>query len=184
MGAVPGLARPTPLPPPHPAAKPPLHPQEATGTTPAAVSDMLNKQSGLAALAGAPGGDLRDVLAARRAGDAHARAAFDVYVHRIRHYVGAYLVALGGEANAILFTGGVGEGSPDVRAAVLAGLEAFGVVLDPGANARAASPEVSTAIHAPHSRLAVLVVPADEELAIAEQALTAIGAGGGAAAAA
>ena len=98
------------------------------------------------------------------AGDADAALAFDTYCYRVRSYVGAYLAALG-SADAVVFTGGVGENAAPVRAAALAGLERLGVTIDPGRNdaagrgARRISPD--------GSGVAVLVVPADEELEIA-----------------
>ena len=114
---------------------------------------------------------MRDLLQRRADGDADATLAFDVYCHRVKSYVGAYLAVLG-RADAVVFTGGVGENAAPVRAASMAGLEGFGITVDPGRNAapgvgvRAVSPD-GTAVP-------VLVVPADEELEIARQALAAV----------
>ena len=129
------------------------------------LDKLLNQRSGLLGFAGT--NDFRDVRAAADAGDADARLALAVYVHRIRHYVGAYLVDLDG-ADTIVFTAGVGENNAAVRAEVCADLEWFGVRIDPARN-EAPSRE-SRLISTDDSRIAVLVVPTDEEAEIARQA--------------
>ncbi|WP_270888209.1 acetate/propionate family kinase [Pedococcus sp. 5OH_020] len=132
------------------------------GLGPAAYEDALNHDSGLAALAGTT--DFREVVRRRATGDAHAALAFDVMAYRIRKYIGAYAVALG-RVDAIVFTGGIGEHSPELRAEVLGGLEPLGVELDADANERASEPERRLTVV--DSRLAAFVIPADEELEIA-----------------
>ena len=94
--------------------------------------------------------------------------AFDVYVHRLRHYLGSYFAVLGG-ADAIVFTAGVGENSAPVRAAALAGLETLGIRLDAERNARRSRD--ARLISSDDSAVAVLVVPTNEELEIARQAV-------------
>lgn len=126
---------------------------------------LLNAQSGFVGLAGHT--DMRDVWAAAEAGDAAAQLAFDVYVHRVRHYVGAYLLELGG-ADTIVFTAGVGENHAPTRAAVCANLAWFGIEIDPALNT--ASEPRARRISTPESRVTVLVVPTDEEAEIARQA--------------
>jgi acetate kinase len=113
--------------------------------------------------------DLRAVLRRRAEGDAAAGLAFDVYCRRIREYVGAYLAVLG-RVDAITFTAGVGEHSPEVRAASLSGLAALGIEIDADRNA-AGEPVIS----ADSSRIRVCVVPTDEEREIATQARAALG---------
>ncbi|MGO2111408.1 MAG: acetate/propionate family kinase [Pseudoclavibacter sp.] len=136
------------------------------------IDDFLNRRSGLLGMAGS--GDLRDVLQAASGGDANAQTAIDVYVHRIRSYVGAYLVQLGG-ADAIAFTAGVGENAAVIRERVVADMEWLGVELDAVRNA---SPERGARrISTGASRIAVLVVPTNEELEIATQSLAAAGIG-------
>lgn len=137
------------------------------------LDGLLNRRSGLLGLAGT--GDVRDVVAAAGRGDEGARLALDVYVHRIRKYLGAYLVELGG-ADAIVWTAGVGENAAPVRAAALEGMAWLGIELDPERNA--APSREARIISTDASRTAVLVVPTDEELEIARQALEAIGAAG------
>ena len=126
---------------------------------------LLNMRSGLLGLTGRS--DMRDVVQAADDGDEDARLALDVWAHRIRHYVGAYLAQLGG-LDALVFTAGIGENSPVMRARALAGLEHLGLAVDPDRNAmtwreaREISPEGAV--------VKVLVVPTNEELAIARAA--------------
>ncbi|HEX5086391.1 MAG TPA: acetate kinase [Nocardioides sp.] len=128
------------------------------------LEELLHHRSGLQGLAGMH--DFRDLLAAVDRGDEHARTAYDVYCHRLRKYVGAYLAVLGG-ADAVVFTAGVGEHVPRVRRDALAGLEALGIEVDPDFNQQETDGirRISTGT----SRTEVLVVPTDEELAIARQ---------------
>lgn len=134
------------------------------------IDHLLNSRSGLLGLAGV--NDMRELLRLRSAGDPHAEEAWQIYVHRIRHYVGAYAFLLG-RLDAITFTGGVGENVPELRAAVLGGLSSYGIELDPPAND--ASSDQARLISRTGRRVAVLVVPAAEELAIARQAVGLIG---------
>lgn len=92
--------------------------------------------------------------------------------HRLRHYLGAYLAQLGG-ADAIVFTAAVGENSPATRAATLAGLEDLGILIDRGLNQ--ATGNRARVVSRADSRVAVLVVPTDEELEIARQSLEVVG---------
>lgn len=137
------------------------------GMTLPELDTLLNRRSGLLGLSGS--GDMRDVRKAAEGGDARAQAALDVYHHRLRHYLGAYLAQLGG-VDAIVFTAGVGENSPGTRAAALNGLEGLGIHLDPDRNA-AGGPVIST----DDSAVTVLVIRTNEELEIARQSLAAIG---------
>lgn len=127
------------------------------------IDTMLNRESGLKALAG--NNDMRAIVDAAEAGDRHARLALDVASYRLAKYIGGYHVAVGG-AQALVFTAGIGENSAVFRALVVDRLGALGVKLDAGANlVRSTSPRVvSTA----DSAIPVLVVPTDEEQAIAE----------------
>ena len=95
---------------------------------------MLNKQSGLLGLSGLTA-DMRELLAEEAEhGDRRARLAVDVFCYRVKKYLGAYLAAMNG-ADAIVFAGGIGENSPDVRARICAGLDWLGISLDPARNA-------------------------------------------------
>jgi acetate kinase len=133
------------------------------------IDAELNQESGLAGLCGV--GDMRDVLRREAAGDARARLALEVYVYRIRKYIGAYMAALG-HVDGIVLTAGVGENSPEIRARACEGLEGFGVELDEARNW--ASGEQARAINREGSPISVLVVPTNEELEIAEQTLECI----------
>ena len=138
-----------------------------------ALDRLLNSESGLRGLAGT--GDFRDVRAAADAGDAQAQLAIDVTTHRIRHYLGAYLAALGG-ADVISFTAGVGENNAALRAGVCAGLEWFGIRIDAALNEAASGAAEPRRISTLDSRVAVLVVPTDEEAEIARQTWGLVGA--------
>jgi acetate kinase len=138
------------------------HVHRTAGLSVGEIERALNTAGGLRALAGA--GDMRDVHRRIAAGDADAAAALEVYCYRIRKYVGAYLAVLGG-ADAIVFTGGVGEHDAEVRARSLAGLERLGIAVDDQRNVAG-----ETTISPPEARTAVLVIPTDEELEMATQA--------------
>src|SRR5262249_33754529 len=105
-------------------------------------------------------------------GDPAAQLALDVYCHRIRRYVGAFHAVLG-RLDAVVFTAGVGEHSAVVRQRALSGLEALGIVLDPAANA--ASGDGARVVSARGGRVAVCVVPTDEERGIAEETAALLG---------
>lgn len=133
------------------------------------IDAALNEESGLNGLCGV--GDVRDVLRREAAGDPRAALALDVYTYRIRKYIGAYMAVLG-RLDAIVFTAGVGENSAEIRSRACKGLERFGVELDEAANrAEANRPR---AIHRQDADVAVLVIPAHEELEIAEQTMQCI----------
>ena len=109
---------------------------------------------------------MRELLDERReSGDRRAGLAVEIFCYRVRKYVGAYLAALGG-ADALVFTGGIGENSAEVRARVCEGLGWMGVELDPAANEATAARREGL-ISRGGSRLAVYVIPTDEELLIA-----------------
>ncbi|MET9841247.1 acetate kinase [Streptomyces virginiae] len=129
------------------------------------IDSLLNKKSGLLGMCG--DNDMREVLRRAGEGDATARLAFDAYVHRLKKYIGAYSAVLG-RVDAVAFTAGVGENAPQVREAALDGLAELGLALDLEANA-ARSPQPRL-VSADYARVAVAVVPTDEELEIATQA--------------
>ena len=128
------------------------------------IDNLLNKQSGLKGLAGV--NDFRELEQRRAAGDEAAQLAFDVYVHRLKHYVGAYLALLG-SLDVLTFTAGVGENNPALRAAVVDGLDGLGLTVDP---ARNETPSRDARVISPDgSPVTVAVVPTNEELAIARR---------------
>ncbi|AZM91242.1 MULTISPECIES: acetate kinase [Streptomyces] len=129
------------------------------------IDSLLNKKSGLLGLCG--DNDMREVTRRAGEGDESARLALAAYVHRLKKYIGAYTAVLG-RVDAVVFTAGVGENASAVREAAVAGLEELGLALDLEANA-ARSPEPRL-ISPDYARVAVAVVPTDEELEIASQA--------------
>ena len=138
---------------------------KATGLTFDQVLDTLANRSGLEGIGGA-GRDLRDIEAASAAGNDKATLALDVYIASVRHYLGAYLVELGG-ADAIVFTGGIGENSSRIREGVCRDLSWFGIELDPSSNA--SGPPERT-VSAAGSKVQVWTVPTNEEIIVARQA--------------
>ncbi len=133
------------------------------------IDTMLNREAGLKGLSGE--NDFRTLTEKVEAGDADATLAYKVYVHRLRKYIGAYMVTLG-RTDAIVFTAGVGENAPKLRADSLAGLESFGIRIDPERNA--AKSREARIISTDDSAVTVLVVPTNEELAIARQSVAAL----------
>jgi acetate kinase len=129
------------------------------------LDQVLNKESGILGVSGVSN-DMRDVLARAASGDERCRLALEIYSYRLKKYIGAYAAAMGG-LDALVFTGGVGENNPDIRAAVCDGLAFLGIELDEQANAGARGSEAS--ISSRSSGVRVLVVPTDEERLIAEE---------------
>jgi acetate kinase len=141
------------------------------GMSPEDVSTLLNRDSGLEGLSGAR--DFRELLGRVDHGDDDATLAYDVVIHRLRRYIGGYWAVLG-EVGAITFTAGVGENVARLRADALATLTTWGVEIDPEANETGSGERI---ISTPDSRVAVLVVPTDEELAIARACDVVLGLG-------
>jgi acetate kinase len=129
------------------------------------VESLLNKQSGLLGISGLTD-DMRELLAeAREHNDRRARLAIEIFCYRARKYIGAYLAAMNG-GDAIIFAGGIGENSPEIRATICAGLSWLGIEVDAARNAAHISGregQISTA----QSRVGVYVIPTNEELLIA-----------------
>jgi acetate kinase len=133
------------------------------------VESMLNQQSGMMGLAGEQ--DFRRLHEMIQSGDSAAQLAYDVFIHRLRKYVGAYLAVLG-RTDVVSFTAGVGENVASVRRDALNGLVALGIEIDEQRNSRSAKD--ARRISADTSPIAVLVIPTNEELAIARDCLRAI----------
>src|SRR5262249_2168801 len=130
------------------------------------------KKSGLLGLSGVSS-DMREILKAADEGNARALIALKAYCYRVRKYIGAYVAAMGG-LDVVLFTGGIGQGSAEVRALALQGLECMGIVLDTQRNRDARGFAEVCRISADDSQVAVLVVPTDEERMMAREALHAL----------
>lgn len=146
-----------------------FHLNRQAGMSVADLDTLLNRRSGMTGLAGV--NDFRDLHRLIDEGNTDAALAFDVYCHRVRKYIGAYLAVLGG-LDVLTFTAGVGENDALTRAAILKDLEGLGIRLDPARNA-AASREPRT-ISTDGSAVRVMVVPTNEELAIARATVAVI----------
>jgi acetate kinase len=138
------------------------------------VDELLNRRSGLAGLSGI-GSDFRDIQAAAERGEARARLTIDVFVARLQKYIGAYAARLGG-ADAIVFTGGIGENSALVRERVCETLGFMGVALDRDKNAKTRPSDEGGVVDVAerHARTRVIVVRTDEERMIAREVVRAL----------
>jgi acetate kinase len=133
------------------------------------IDELLNKKSGLLGLSGISS-DMREILKGADDGNRRALLALKAFCYRVRKYMGAYVASLGG-LDAIVFTGGIGQGSSVVRALALQGLDCMGVKLDDQRNDEACGSDTVCRISADDSRVTVLVIPADEERMMAREAL-------------
>jgi acetate kinase len=140
------------------------HLMRRTGKSFEQVLEVLGAESGLLGVSGTSG-DVRDLEDAAAGGNERARLALDVYTSAVRHYLGAYLIELGG-CDCVAFTGGIGENSASIRRSVCADLAELGIVLDEAANNTAGG---EGPIHAADSRTAIWIVPTNEELVVARQ---------------
>ncbi|MGW5677209.1 acetate kinase [Streptomyces sp. NPDC003860] len=141
-----------------------FHLKRVAGMSTDEIDTLLNKKSGLVGLCG--DNDMREIRRRIDEGDERARLAFEIYVHRLKKYIGAYYAVLG-RVDAIAFTAGVGENAAFVREAAVAGLEELGLAIDAELNAeRSPRARIVSPVYA---RVAVAVVPTDEELEIARQ---------------
>jgi acetate kinase len=141
-----------------------------TGLSVDDLDDLLHHRSGLQGLAGVH--NLRDLHKAVERGDERAATAYAVYCRRIRKYVGAYAAVLG-RLDAVVFTAGVGERDPEVRADSLSDLGLLGIEVDPARNT--ADDVGARVVSTDASAVTVLVVPTNEELSIARQVTALLG---------
>ncbi len=128
----------------------------------AEANTLLNKHSGLQGISGVSS-DMREIEMEMKTGNKRARLAFDVFVYRIKKYIGAYTAAMGG-LDAVVFTGGIGENSMEIRNAVCKDMEYFGIEIDDDRNT---SKDKEKPIHKDSARTKVYVIPTNEELMIA-----------------
>ncbi|PPB69471.1 acetate kinase [Campylobacter hyointestinalis] len=133
------------------------------------IDTIMNKKSGLLAISGT--NDMREIEAKMDAGDENAKLAFDMFVLRIKKYIGAYIAILG-EINAIIFTAGIGENDARIREAVCSGLEIFGIRMDKNKNSVPLGEPRRVGL--PETKVRIIIVPTDEELAIAEDTVRVI----------
>jgi len=138
-----------------------LYLSNALGYTSARIERLLNEGSGLKALSGSS--DIRDIIQMADEGDENAQLAIEVFVYRIRKYIGAYAAVLNG-VDVIVFTGGIGENSPYLREKILADFDYLGLSIECRANERK-----ERIISAGASKVCAMMIPTDEERVIAEQ---------------
>ena len=143
------------------------------GYTPEEVGTILNKKSGLLAIGGINSGDMRDMLAAAEKGEGRADLAVKMFVRRIVKYIGSYYVLLDGKLDALVFTGGIGEFSVQIREKVLTGVRSLGVNIC--ADRNKACFGKAGVISTDDSTLKAIVMPTNEELMIAESAVEVLG---------
>ncbi|MEI6516795.1 MAG: hypothetical protein WCO77_12540, partial [bacterium] len=136
------------------------------GMTPDDIDRLLNKCSGLLGVSGIGSGDMRDNLTAAEAGNMQAQRAIRMFVQRLVTYIGSYFTILGG-ADAVVFTGGIGENSAVIREQVIQKLACLGCILDVEKNRQThGRPAI---ISTPESKLKAIVMPTNEELMIARE---------------
>ncbi|MCD8482942.1 MAG: acetate kinase [Verrucomicrobia bacterium] len=136
----------------------------AFGLSVSEACKQLSKEGGLLGLSGVSN-DVRDIAEAARSGNDRAQLALDVFVHAVRHWMGAYMLQMGG-VDAIVFTGGIGENRGDLRNAICAGLEEFGIKIDPESRELRAR---ECALHSSDSRVSIFIIPANEETVVARE---------------
>ncbi len=146
--------------------------ERTEGLTAAQSEELVNKKSGLLGMSGISS-DMREVMKAADAGESRALVALKAYCYRVRKYIGAYVASMGG-MDAVIFTGGIGQGSAEVRALALQGLDCMGIRLDAQRNRDARGFEEVCRISTDDSPVEVLVVPTDEERMMAREALRAL----------
>ena len=143
---------------------------EAEKLTPAEADTLLNKKSGLLALTGSS--DCRDICAKAAKGDKAAELALEMLAYRTALYIGGYNTVIGG-ADAIILTGGIGENSTEVRERIISRLGALGIKLDKAANKKAHG--VIAVLSTKASKIPVVAIPTNEELAIAQDTVRVLG---------
>jgi acetate kinase len=141
-----------------------LHMMKKLKLGPDEMAELLGSKSGLAGISGTSG-DVRDLMEAAGAGSREAQLALDVFAYSIRHYLGAFLLELGG-VDAITFSGGIGENCAEIRAGVLRDLGGFGIELDDSRNQKIKG---EGPISADGSAVKIFVVPANEEIIVARE---------------
>jgi acetate kinase len=135
-----------------------LHVQQHHGMTVAQVDTALNRESGLLGVSGVSA-DMREVLAAAKAGDDQAKLALAIYTHRVRQTIGAFAVTMGG-VDALVFTAGVGEHAAEIRSSICNGLQCLGLQMDQPANA-VCRPDADVAAASSPGRILVIATRED-----------------------
>jgi len=146
----------------------PFYIMRKTGISAAEAEQALNKKSGVLGIT-EKWADRRDIEQAAEKGDERAKLAQDMEAYRVKKYIGAYYAALG-RVDALVFTAGVGEMGPTIRAKIVDGLESLGIVVDKDKNSKSKTRNAETDITGPGSKVKVFVIPTDEELVMTEDA--------------
>eukprot|EP00775_Hariotina_reticulata_P003387 gene3387-3660_t len=146
----------------------PLHMMNTLKLSTKEMDTILNKKSGLLGIAG--NNDLRTIIADKEAGDVRAQLALNMFVYRVRKYIGAYSAALSGNVDTVVFSAGIGENSIIIRGLICDDFKGMGIALDDMKNQEMVNGQQGD-ISAADSKVKVLVVPTDEELSIAQQTL-------------
>lgn len=138
------------------------------------IDQMLNKKSGLLGISG-KSNDMRTILAEAEAGDMNCKRAISTFCYRAKKYIGSYVAALGG-LDALVFTGGIGENSAEIRTRICQGLENLGIFIYEDTNRKVSARRGQIAdISEPGSKIRILIIPADEEKMIARETIHALG---------
>ncbi|MGI9860601.1 acetate kinase [Moorella naiadis] len=143
---------------------------ELTGMTAAAVNEVMVKKGGLLGISGLSG-DMRDLEAAARAGHQRAQLAIDVFCYQVKKYIGAFAAAMNG-LDVLIFTGGIGERSPAIRAGICRDFDFLGIELDEGKNEHRPRPDILSRKNAP---VTILAIDTNEELMVARQVAELVG---------
>ncbi len=128
------------------------------------INDLLNKESGLRGICGM--NDMREIIKSKNSGDEKAKLALEVYVYRIKKYIGAFYAVLG-NLDVLVFTAGIGENVPEIRSRCCEGLNNLGIIIDQKLNQK--SGKQDREISDSNSKVKILVVPTNEELKIAQE---------------
>ena len=139
---------------------------EQEGYTPSEITSVMNRESGLYGISG-HSADMRDIDAATKSGHRRSALAYDMYANSVKKMIGAYIAEMGG-VDAIVFSGGVGENSERMRRMILSGMESLGIIVDYAANKVAGEERI---ISDDRSKIKLLIVPTNEELMIARDAV-------------
>jgi acetate kinase len=141
--------------------------------TPSDMDAYLNKKSGLLGVSGVSS-DMRDMHAAAKEGNKRAALAIEIFCYRVKTYIGSYFAAMNG-ADAVIFTGGIGENDKSIRERILEEMDSLGIMIDNEKNSNVNGKEVD--VSASGAKVKTLIIPTNEELAIAEETLKIITAG-------
>lgn len=146
---------------------------EKTGMSPAEINDFMNKKCGLLGVSGVSS-DMRDIEKGMKEGNARCKLAFDILIYQIKKYIGSYTAAMNG-LDAIVFTAGIGENSPNIREKVCNDMEFFGIDMDKEINQNAKVQSDIVRLSTDNSKVKVYLIPTNEEFVIASDTAEIVG---------